>query len=142
MHSSAVVSEALSVLGTQGITSNWNNQISTNSGAPIGPATTVTFTPAPFVSRNGRVLVMAFATVETDVAGKRAVFKLIRDGGAIGGFLSAGSVATDVDTVASGCVMWVDVVTPGSSHTWGIQMTSLVSLTIPAGQATVVLVDL
>lgn len=139
---SALVTEYLARLAQQS-GAGWANQLAGFNGAPIGPATTVIHTSGNFTTVNGRVLVLAFATVNTDAAGKRAVYQLIRDAGtAIGSFMSSATVASDVDIIGSGFGAWVDVVTPGSTHKWGIKITSLVSLTIPVGEATIVLVDL
>jgi hypothetical protein len=108
-----------------GIVSLQHHIASTNPGV-IGPAGTVAFSTPSFTPRTGRVRVTAYACVSggTGVATDAVSYELLRDGAQLplAPTLSTSMVANSA--TACGILVWEDVVTPNTAHTWGISMTN------------------
>lgn len=98
----------------------------TTNGAPIGPAGTVAFTSPSFTPVTGKVRIDArgFVSGGTAVAGDTINAVLLRDGVAIAGSPPhTTALCTGGTPTGSVSLIWDDVVTPNTAHTWAIQVT-------------------
>lgn len=105
------------------------NFISTFNASGVAASASPIFTAAPFVSRTGRVRVTANVTFSknsgTLAAGDNVTVTLEKDAGAMGGQQRAVAATDGSDVIASASLTWIDTVTPGSSHTYGVQASGI-----------------
>lgn len=127
------------------------HNVSSTNGAPLGPAGTLTWTgPGPFTTISGRVLVQGQLAIAngggTLVAGDGILAGLTRDGAGIPSATDTCQVAAEgtVAPLATVSAMWIDVVAPGSTHTWAISaiIGSAHTAGVGVAQATLTLIDL
>jgi hypothetical protein len=140
----------LSVLGALGSGASGGvvaNNLAQTNAAPIAIGALVRWDSSPFVSRTGRVLVTGSMTFSKDggtlVAGDAVQFAIARDDATVvGGTGRAGAVAIGADVGASGSLSFIDSVTPGISHTYGIQAaTAGHTGGVLTGEASIVVID-
>lgn len=103
------------------------NHMQVTNAATVGPAVTISFSSLiGFKTQTGVVRVEAYATVAagTAVAGDEVRYSLLRDGAVL---TAAPTAIVNMVTATSGptafaSLAWFDAVTPGSTHTYGLQM--------------------
>lgn len=114
----------VSTLGSIGqgtATTTPNFTIITNVG-PIAPATTITFTANPFTAKTtGQVLVAAFMNVATQAAADEVEFLLRKDAGSLIANTFLNSATGPGGFLCDATLFWVDTVTVGVAHTYGIE---------------------
>lgn len=152
MKPTAALSKAsyVSILGAlgQGAAGDTTNVLAQVPAAPVAAGTSARWDSSAFVSKTGRVLIIVQMTLSknsgTLAAGDVVAFDISKDGGGFIGPDSRATAATNgSDVVAFGALSWIDTVTPGVSHTYGIVASITGGHTggILTGEACVTLVD-
>jgi hypothetical protein len=110
-----------------------NDGFSQENAAPIAPGTSARWDSSALLLSSTRVFVSGLMTLSknggTLAAGDVVTFQLVRDTGGgtiiIGPQVRATAVANGADAIAYAELTWIDtsVITPGTSHTYGIRAT-------------------
>jgi hypothetical protein len=115
------------------------------NGAPIGPAVNINFASNPFTSVSGKVRIMVSANVTgtggTLVAGDQVLLGIFRDGAVSVGNFASIVIGTAAQANFPMFYAFDDVVVPGSTHTWGLNLhaNNGHTITLGAGDGAVLL---